>query len=99
MAPCGLASLLRVWRLIIFTPSIIARLLLELTEMTLPRLPRSAPDSTTTSSPFFKCNFIQIFFVAALCERRHGKNHSRRQRDVFHELFKDLLAGAGSDLN
>src|SRR5262249_4316445 len=48
IAPCGFCWLLRVWRLIIFRPSTIARNFFGLTEMILPRLPFSAPASTTT---------------------------------------------------
>src|SRR5579859_515590 len=81
IAPWGLFWFLRMCFLIICTPSTITRCFLGMTAMILPRLPRSAPAMTTTSSPFFTCNL----FITS--------NHLRRERDNFHEFLLAQFAG------
>src|SRR3954470_16456334 len=88
IAPLGLFWFLRVWRLIIFKPSTITRFLPVKTSMILPRLPRSAPVITTTSSPFFTCLFGISPNFFSLCS-----NHFRSQRNNLHELLLAQLAG------
>src|SRR5881394_1252906 len=85
MVPFGCCWLLRWCFLIILTPSTIARCLAVMTLMTLPRLPRSVPAMTTTSSPFFTWN------------RRITSNHFRRERDDLHELLVPQLARHGTE--
>src|SRR5258708_7427568 len=81
IAPWGLFWFLRMCFLIICTPSTITRCFLGMTAMILPRLPRSAPAMTTTSSPFLTCNL----FITS--------NHFRRERDNLHEFLLAQLPG------
>src|SRR5260221_1804630 len=85
IAPCGLFWFLRMCFLIICTPSTITRCFLGMTAIILPRLPRSAPAMTTTSSPFFTCNL----FITS--------NHFRRERHNLHELLLVRFAGDRSE--
>src|ERR1051325_8230882 len=88
IAPFGLFWFLRVWRLIILIPSTMTRLFFVKTSMILPRLPRSAPAITTTSSPFLTCCFgISSKFLFACSD------HFRSQRNNLHKLLVAQLAG------
>src|SRR6185295_17787143 len=98
MLRCGLA---RVWRLIMFTPSTMRRLLVGMTFSTRPRLPLYFPVVTRTVS-FFRmgvCSLDIFLFPAGLKTRRYVPRRFQPVVEAGLQTRLEHLRCKGDDLH